>query len=372
MQRIALFFATSGHSGVDRIASHLVPELARRGYAVDLLKIDGHGPHLDPFPAGVRRIQLGTKHVYSALPAVIRYLRRERPTVLFTDKDRVNRTALIAARLAGVDTRVIVGTGTTLSVELANRGWLDRHMQIWSVRYLYPLAYNVIVTSRGVADDMARFTGLDRSLITPAPPPTIDPQRVEKAMENPPIHSWLRDGGPPVILGVGELSGRKDYATLMRAFAELRKKRSCRLVLLGEGGKRSQLEELAQSLGIAGDVDMPGFVEDPYPYMARAGVFAHASRWEGLGMVLAEALATGTPVVSTDCPNGPREILAEGRYGTLVPVADAPAMAEALAHTLDSPPPASDLREAALPYFIQTAVENYLRTMGLPGTADDA
>src|SRR5690625_3690628 len=104
MQRIALFFATSGHSGVDRIVSHLIPELARRGYAVDLLKIDGHGPYITPLPAGVQEIALGKRHVYSALPAVTRYLRRERPAALFTDKDRVNRTVLIAAALARVNT----------------------------------------------------------------------------------------------------------------------------------------------------------------------------------------------------------------------------------------------------------------------------
>lgn len=368
--KIAIFLATSGHSGVDRIAAHLVPELARRGYAVDLLKVDRHGPNLGPLPAGVREIRLGTRHVYSALPAIVGYLRREQPAVLFTDKDRVNRTALISTAVAGTRTRVVVGTGTTLSIELANRGWLDRRLQIWSVRYLYPRAYNVIVTSRGVADDMARYTGLERSRITPAQPPTIDPRRVEHARNSVPPHPWLESCEPPVVLGVGELSGRKDYAMLVRAFAALRKSRPCRLVILGEGDKRRELEELTHSLGITEYVDMPGFVADPYPYMAHAAVFAHASRWEGLGMVLVEALALGTPVVAADCPSGPREVLADGRYGTLVPVGDAPAMTEALARTLDAPPFPYHLRRAAEPFCAEPAVDNYLRAMGLPGDCD--
>ena len=97
---LAIFFATSGHSGVDRLARNLVPALARRGYRVDVLKVQGHGPNFQEVPEGVRIIELGTAHAYSSVPAVVRYLRRERPGSLYCDKDRINHTAILARALA--------------------------------------------------------------------------------------------------------------------------------------------------------------------------------------------------------------------------------------------------------------------------------
>lgn len=137
-------------------------------------------------------------------------------------------------------------------------------------------------------------------------------------------------------------------------------------MILGRGGARETLLGLADELGVAADFALPGFVPEPYGYMAHADLFAFSSRWEGLGFVLIEALAVGTPVVSTDCPSGPREILQDGRYGPLVPVDDAAALAQAMLATLDAPLPAETLREAARPYGIEAATDAYLDAMGLP------
>lgn len=362
--RIAFFFSTSGHSGVDRAVGHLMPAIARRGYPIDLLHVRRHGPSIENLPDGVDVVDLGTRHTYAALPAVVRYLRRARPTVMLSDKDRVNRTALFARLLSGVDTRLVFSSGTTISIDLASRGPFERGLQRWSMGHLYPMADNVIVTSGGVADDMAAYTGLDRSRIQVVPSPVVPASLFREARPRP-AHPWFADGAPPVILGVGELGPRKDFSTLIRAFAAVRRGRACRLVILGKGRQRSELLALAAELGVGDDVDLPGFQPDPYSFMAHAALFAFTSRWEGLGFVLIEALAVGTPAVSTDCPSGPREILADGRFGTLVQVGDDAALADAIARTLDGPLPRERLQEAAKPYEIEAATTAYLLALGL-------
>jgi glycosyltransferase involved in cell wall biosynthesis len=369
MIRIACFFSTSGHSGVDRAAAHLIPALARRGYGVDLLKVRRHGPDLPEIPAGVQVIDLGSRHTYACLPAVARYLRRERPAVLLSDKDRVNRTALFAralARLATrVPTRLVFSSGTTISIDLATRGPLERWVQRNSMGRLYPLADQVIVTSAGVADDMAAYTGLPRHLIRVVPSPVVPESLFTDSLPRP-DHPWLDDPAAPLILSAGELCHRKGFDTLLDAFARLRAERPCRLMILGRGSEREALLARAAALGVADDFALPGYVPQPYAYMAHADLFAFTSRWEGLGFVLIEALAVGTPAVSTDCPSGPREVLANGVYGPLVPVGDTAALARAMADTLNHPLPPERLREAARAYGIEAATDTYLNAMGLP------
>lgn len=360
---LALFLATSGHSGVDRVFRNLVPALAARGLRVDVLGIAGHGPYWDALPEGVRRIELGARHVNSALPALVRYLRRERPRAMLSDKDRVNRAAIWARGLAGVDTRLGVRLGTTVSVNLASRAAPDRWLQTWSMRTLYRCAEAVLVPSHGAAEDLARHARLPLERIRVVPSPIVAPDMGTRAAA-PAEHPWFDDGGPPLILGVGELSERKDFATLIRAHARLRRTHDCRLLILGEGRRRGELERLAIELGTRDAVALPGFVPNPYPYMARAAAFALSSRWEGMPVVLIEALALGTPVIACDCPSGPAELLDGGRLGALVPVGDDAALAAALADTLAAPPAREALRAAAAPYAVDASARAYLAALG--------
>jgi glycosyltransferase involved in cell wall biosynthesis len=361
---IAVFVATSGHSGVDRLIGHLVPAIARRGFPVDVLKIQGHGPHLPETPPGVRLIDLGAKHVYSSFSALADYLKRHRPTVLLTDKDRVNRTAIMARAWSRTATRLVVSSGTTISIDLAHRGPFERWLQRTSMAKLYPFADNIIVPSKGVADDMAAYTGLPRDSINVVLCPVVS-NRLFNDPQPRPDHVWFTPDSPPVIIGVGELGTRKDFPTVLRAFAIVNKQRPCRLVILGRGKLKSELLKLAVDLGIADDVDLPGFMSNPYPYMAHAAVFAFSSHWEGNPFVLPEALALGTPVVATDCPSGPREVLSDGRYGPLVPVGDYEAMAAAIREILERPPSKEFLQEAARPYEVERSTSAFLAAMGL-------
>lgn len=368
---VAIFVATSGHSGVDRLIGHLAPAIARRGYPVDVLKIHGHGPHFDELPPGVRRIDLDAKHVYTSFGALVDYLKRHRPAVMLTDKDRVNRTAILARIWSRSTARLVVSSGTTISIDLAHRGWFERILQRTSMGHLYRLADKVIVPSKGAADDMAAYTGLPINRIEVVPCPVV-PEALFSQPQPRPDHPWFKPDAPPVVLGVGELGPRKDFATLIRAFASVRKQRPCRLVILGRGKLREALVSLANELGVHQDVDLPGFKSNPYSYMAHTAVFASTSLWEGNPFVLAEALAAGTPVVATDCPSGPREVLQDGRYGHLVAVGDAQTLADAILKTLQTPLPADMLREAARPYEIERSTSGYLRIMGLDPCAPPA
>jgi len=259
----------------------------------------------------------------------------------------------------------VLSSGTTISIDLATRGAFERLIQRHSMGRLYPFADQVIVTSAGVADDMAAYTGLARARIRVVPSPVVPESLFDLPLPRP-DHPWFGEPGCPLILSAGELCGRKDFETLIRGFARVRSHRRCRLMILGRGGARERLLALAAELGVSGDFALPGFVDQPYAFMAHADLFAFTSRWEGLGFVLIEALAVGTPVVSTDCPSGPSEILAGGRYGRLVPVGDDGALADAIAATLEAPLPASELQQAARPYGIEASTDAYLDVMGLP------
>lgn len=367
-KRIAIFVATSGHSGVDRTMQNLIPAFARRGYLVDLLKVRKHGPELVTIPPGVRIIDLGTSHVYSSFFALWRYLNNYRPVAMLTDKDRVNRTALLARFVSKSTPKLALSCGTTLSVDLSGRGPFERWMTRHSFGKLYPYADNLLVISKGSADDLADYTGFPRERIEVVPAPVIPAALLTETRPRP-AHPWFQPGEPPVILGVGKLAPGKDYMTLIRAFAKVRKAKECRLVIIGKGKQEGELYALAEALGVRNDVDLPGFQPNAYDFMAHAALFVHTSLLEGLGFVIIEALAVGTPVVATDCPSGPREILQEGKYGPLVPVRDHERLAEAMLATLNHPHPAEFLKEAAQPYEIERSATAHLAAMGLPAQA---
>jgi glycosyltransferase involved in cell wall biosynthesis len=357
--------ATSGHSGVDRILGNLARQFDTWGLGVDVLHVQGHGPHIDMHGlTSVRVVNLGVAHVATALPALVRYLRRTPPAALLCDKDKVNRMAILAGRLSGARTRLCVRLGTAVSVNLAERAWWERRLQRTSMRYLYPLADRVIVPAEGVRADLCHFAGLDPRRITVIRSPILTPELdVQAAASNP--HPWLAPGEPPVILAVGELSYRKDFATLVRAFAGVRRARPCRLIILGRGRRGGALQALAAELGVGADLALPGFQTNPYAWLSRARLFVLSSLWEGLPVALVEALALGLPAVATDCPGGPAEVLTRADCGTLVPVGDDQAMARAIHYWLENRPAPEQLAELVAPYRITRSARAYLDALGI-------
>jgi glycosyltransferase involved in cell wall biosynthesis len=223
---------------------------------------------------------------------------------------------------------------------------------------VYPSADRIIAVSDGVAEDLAKTARLPRERITTVYNPAVSPSLELKAKDVL-DHPWFQPGEPPVILAVGRFTSVKGFDALIRAFAGLKGRSHARLMILGEGRERTALERLVRDCGLAQDVAMPGFVRNPYRYMARAKAFVVSSRYEGLSMVLIEALACGCPVVSTDCPSGPREVLEGGKYGPLVPVGDVSALTNAMARVLARPPPAERLRRRAQDFYVDRVVERY-------------
>jgi glycosyltransferase involved in cell wall biosynthesis len=366
--RIALFVPSLNAAGAERVAVNLGRGLTKLGKAVDFVVPQALGAFVSEVPREARLVELKTTRVLTSLPALVRYLRREKPSGIISFMDHANIVALWARALGSRSTRVVATVHSTMSS--ANQKSNNRRSQLLPlfVRAFYPWADAIVAVSQGVADDLVRTTSLPANRLQVIYNPVITSELLA-ARTAPPPHPWLVPGQPPVVMGAGRLTRAKDFSTLLRAFDHVRRRRPARLLILGEGPERPSLEAMVTQLGLGEHVALPGFQPGVYAFMARAAVFALSSEWEGLPTVLIEALALTRAVVSTDCPSGPREILQQGRLGHLVPVHDPEALAEAILARLDNPGPPVPA-EALLPYSEEAAVESYLRAAGLQGSSN--
>jgi glycosyltransferase involved in cell wall biosynthesis len=366
--RLAIFAPSMAQGGAERGALKLGEGLTRRGFEVDLVLAAAEGPRLSEVSPDVKIVDLRARRVLSSLPGLVGYLRRARPLALVSYLDHANVIALTACRLVRFPGRTLVVEQNTLS-EAAKHGKSRRdRLMPQIVRAVYPRADYVVGVSGGVVDDLTRFTSLPAEKLKVVFNPIVTPDLLERATE-PVEHPWFADGSK-VFVAVGRLRPQKDFDTLIRAFSRVRATRLARLLILGEGPERPALEDLVRRLDIGEDVSLLGSVANPYAYLSRAVAFVLSSLWEGLPTVLIEALACGAPVIATDCPSGPREILAGGRYGKLVRVNAVEdltaAMEEALDGRLPRPPD-----ESWQPYQLDAVVDEFLRLI-FDGRADGA
>jgi len=311
---------------------------------------------------------LHTGSTLRTLLPLTRLLRRVRPEAVLSTLVEANFLTVAAARLAKIDARVAIREANTPSHDLLRSPRLAKRLTGRLLPYIYPKADAIIASSQGMVHDLVMNFRIPPHKIRHIPNP-LPLERVRQQAQESVTHPWLSDGQTLVILGVGRLESAKDFATLIRAFAKVRTELDIRLIILGEGSMRPQLETLAHELGLSAVVAFPGFDPNPFRSMARASVFVLSSRHEGFPNALVQAMACGCPVVSTDCPSGPSEILADGAYGYLVPVGDADALAASILKTLQGEaryPPADWIEQ-----FDETVVgRRYLET--LFGTAHDA
>lgn len=362
-QRIALFLSYLGGGGAERVMLNLAEGFIQQGWQVDLVLAKAWGPHLTKVPDAVRLVDLDAPRPWLSLPKLVQYLKQMQPHALLSAMHYANEIAVIAKRLAGVSTRIIVTEHNTFSRSISQIKGLKRYLVPLGIRHLYPLAEGIVTVSQGACDDLQQWMGKSEAKVETIYNPVITADLYDQATVAV-EHPWFQAGEPPVILGVGKLEPQKDFATLIRAFAQVRSQQTCRLVILGWGPERIALESLAAELGIAESVALLGYVENPYAYMSRAHLFVLSSAWEGLPTVLIEAMALGLPVVSTDCQSGPREILAHGQYGALVPVGDVDAIAQAIVSTLQQP--SDPIPSSWLDQFrTETSVKAYLQLLQL-------
>lgn len=310
----------------------LAAALARSAWRVSLV-VNRQGPGDLPVPPGVALIDLGSPGTLGAVRRLAAVLRQQRPQVLLSGFPHSNLAAVAAVALAGVPCRCVLSEHAPLSQQIsAQGGWRYRALPAL-VRWAYPRADAVVAVSDGVAQDLRRLGGPRLRLEVIHNPVLDHPQTPAVPLVD--LHPWLLDPALQVVLSVSRLSPEKDLPVLLQAFARLRPQHPrLRLLMVGDGPERDNLQALVAAMGLEALVQLPGRVSQPMAWMAQAAVFALSSRFEGFGNVLVEAMAAGVPVVSTDCPVGPREILEDGRHGRLVPVGDAAALAEALAAAL--------------------------------------
>jgi glycosyltransferase involved in cell wall biosynthesis len=361
-KHIALFLLTLDGGGAERVIVNLAKAFTGDGYRVDIVLAKKQGVYLAEVPDVVSIVDLHAPRVLACLPALLKYLNNNKPQALLAAGHHTNLIAIWAAKLAKVKPRVFVSEHNTLSYSINHRQNLRDRLLPILMRCSYKSADGIIAVSAGVADDLATRLKINRDKIDVIYNPIVDQELLRKA-EYQIEHPWFKPGQPPVIISAGRFVELKDFPTLIKAFAIVREKYPVRLLLLGEGDKRGELEQLVRQLGMEDDVFMPGFVNNPYAYMKKARVFVLSSKWEGLSNVLIEAMACGTLLISTDCPSGPREILEDGKYGLLVPVGNEKAMAEAILKALKNQPQKGSWSERVKDFSVDHITSKYLDLM---------
>lgn len=351
MKTVALFTGSLAGGGAERVFVTLANEMARQGLKVDLVLVKAEGPYLSHVDDSVRLVNLSVSRTVFALPALVRYLRRSKPDALLSGLPVPNMIAVLAAALSRGNVKTVISEHSTISQSLGTNP--KGSVLLTLMRLIYPHANERVAVSSGAASDLEKELGLARGSVRTIYNPVVSPDLCANASAEV---DWPFEG--PVILAAGRLDHAKDYPTLLRSFARLLAKRPATLVILGEGPLRTELTELADELGVSQHVIMPGFANNPYAWMRRADLFVMSSSREGFGNVLVEAMACGTPVISTDCPHGPSEILEGGKWGGLVRVGDDAALSEMMEEGLAGKiPPAPD---RAAQFSVASSLSKYV------------
>lgn len=362
-QRVAFFVPRLRFGGAQRVTITIANGLAARGYEVDLLLAYHEGGLVDQVDDAVTLIDLHTPNVpvvgvLASVPRLRSYLEAAEPSILFTAMTYANVVSILAGTVADANTIVVPTEHNMFGLGSGPKTEATRML----ARYLYRFADHVVAVSEGVADSIVEATEIDRSDVTVLynPIPVADIRaRSQESVDDP----WLQSTEFETIVSVGRLEAPKDPFTLLRSFERVNSVRpNTRLILVGGGSMRDELLELTDSLDIDDVVSLPGYASNPYTYMDRASVFVLSSESEGLPTVLIEALACGCPIIATECSSGPREILSDGEYGTLVPVGDVAVLRDAILSTLRGsadPADPEQLIERAQDFSVETIVDQY-------------
>lgn len=364
MTRLVFHVPTLRGGGAERVWVLMANEMARRGHHTTLLTWNGEGPncgllspdvHLVDFGIPVRGDRFGKPATIGGLIRMAGFMARHRPDAVFSGPEFANLVTAAALTLAGSPARFFPSFHAAASHFEPRTGSQLARMVAGLV---IARATKAIAVSDGVAQDLERIArvGPGKAVVINNPLPPAASGSADAGLWPEPDG---RATGGPVIVTAGRLVAVKDHSTLLRAFALLRRTQPATLLLLGEGPLQAELAALAQDLGVAADVSMPGYVANPSACFHRADLFVLSSTSEGFGNVLIEAMAAGLPIVSTDCRHGPREILRDGAFGALVPVGDAAALAGAMQAMLRNPTPPAQLLARAADFAVDRIGDRY-------------
>ena len=358
-----LVFSNLQAGGIQRAMLTLAGGLLKRGWAVDLLVVNGNGPLWQDIPKQARFIDLGKNRAVDTLGGVIKYLREHRPTVMLSSQTHLNAVAILGRMLSGWKGRLVLSEHIAILEHAKfSTGKKDRYNPLVA-RLLYRFGDAVIVVSQAAADELLQVTGLPAERVHVAYNPIVNEKMIEISFESP-NHRWFKGQSYKIVLAAGRFTEQKDFLTLISAFKTVHLKLpNARLVILGEGKLESEYRALIKSLGLEEVIDLPGFQANPYSFMRYSQLFVLSSRWEGFGNVLVEAMACGTPVVSSDCPHGPSEVLENGKYGDLVAPGNETAMAEAIINSLERQHNRDALIARSLDFSVDKIIDQYEKTM---------
>lgn len=354
---VSFFLPTLTPGGIERVFLTLTRGFANKGYSTNLIVADFRGEFIDEIPKNVNIVDLEVDRTAKSLVPLVKYLRRSHPDVLISGHDHANIVASLAGKLSLSDTKIAVGIHSLRSQKKRNDGRLN-YSPTHSILtpFSYYLANFILPVSRAASEELNDGRLIDEDKIHVIPNP-VDIDTILSS-DYPPNHPWFSNNR--IILGVGRLVPDKGYDDLIRAFDILSDNMNdLRLVLLGDGFSREELESLAGDFDLYNKIDFVGYVHNPYPYICSADLLVQPSRHEGFSMTLVEAMACGTPVVATDCPGGPAEILEKGKYGPLVPVGDPNSLADAIDSQLQNPTDSKQLIARASDFSVGTVVDQY-------------
>lgn len=314
--------------GAEKMMVRLANELAENGDNVELVLLTERGVTEKLLSSKVTVIDLNASRTMSSVSKLIRYLQQSQPDHILSALTHVNVIATIACAFTGMLKRLHTSERNAFSH--------DKHVNSnLTVKFAYmlaPLFYRwqpnpVIAVSKGVADELVRDTFVRQQDVVVAPNPVLDNNFIDKKYPQS-SHKWLVDKQKPVIVAAGRLAQQKGFDVLINAMSIVVRKLDCRLIIFGEGEDRVQLSEQVCTLGLQDNIELPGYSSNVLSEMANADLFVLSSRFEGSPNVLVEAMSTGVPVISTDCPYGPEEILDGGKVGPLVKMDNAQELAD--------------------------------------------
>lgn len=364
--RVTTFVKNLLGGGAERVAVNVMQGLPQAEFEQELVLVSGWGPFMAQIPAHVKVTDLDLKggaknqgNTSKSLLPLAAYLRKNKPDVLLAHLAHANMAAVLAAKLAGVGTKVIIveHNDNRIVEQRTKRSLPNRAMQL-AKSQIFRRANRIVGVSDGVSEYVRDTFGVPKDKVVTVYNPVISQELLRKA-EEPLDHPWFANGQAPVLVASGRLRDQKDFITLLRAVDIVRRSRPVKLLIMGEGQERPKLEAEIARLNLQDIVSLPGFVENPYKHMKHADLFVLSSRWEGLPTVLLEAMACGCPVVATDCPSGPDEILEGGKHGPLVPMADPEALATAILEALSHPVDTAQLKARAMHFSFENSIANY-------------